>query len=267
MKGTVENGARAGVKSVEQGARVLRALTACSGPMTLKSIALAARMPPSKAHRYLVSLIAAGLVDQHRDSGLYRLGPAALSMGLAALAQLDLVEQSSLIMQKLCEELNETVLLSVWGNNGPTIIKMLEPVRPVTVNVRVGFSLPLLSSATGLVFSAFLPFEQIETALRAELRQHEKGGRPGMPTDLQAARALMDEVRRRGVSRVKGALLAGVNSMGAPVFEHRGKLAGVITVLGAADQIDITWNGPVATILKGTAAGLSRRLGYVSAGD
>jgi len=245
----------------------LSALAAAGGAVSLTTLAAAAQMPPSKAHRYLASLVAAGLVDQVRASGHYRLGPLALEIGLAAIARLDLVEQSSALMGSLCEELNETVLLSVWGNNGATIIKMLEPVRPVTVNVRVGFSLPLLSSATGLVFAAFLPFQQIEHTIRSELKLYEKGGRADTPTDMSSAMALICEVRRRGISRVKGALLAGVNSMAAPLFQHEGALGGVITVLGAADEIDITWNGRVASALRQKSIEISRRMGFPAAAN
>ncbi len=256
---------RSRVKSVEQGMLLLRVLARNHGPVSLKSAAAAASMHPSKAHRYLVSLIASGMAEQVAGTGRYRLGPVALEIGLAALAQLDLVEQAMPVMEKLRDRFNETLLLSIWGNNGATIVKMLEPPRPVTVNVRVGFSLPLLASATGLVFGAFLPRSQVRPVIAAELKLYEKGGRPDTPRNVKAADSLLADVRRRGLSRVKGALLAGINSFGAPIFDHTGELAGVLTVLGSADEIDITWNGPVAAALKATAAEISRRMGFDAA--
>lgn len=253
---------RSRVKSVEQGMVLLRALARNHGPVSLKSAAAAASMHPSKAHRYLASLIASGMAEQVAGTGRYRLGPLALEVGLAALAQLDLVEQAMPVMEKLRDRFNETLLLSIWGNNGATIIKMLEPPRPVTVNVRVGFSLPLLTSATGLVFGALLPRDQVKSIIAAEIKLYEKSGRPDTPCDMKNANRLLADVRKRGLSRVKGALLAGINSFGVPLFDHTGELRGVLTVLGSADEIDITWNGPVAAALKGAAGEISRRLGF-----
>ena len=46
--------------------------------MMLRDIAQQADMPPAKAHRYLVSLIRAGLVMQDPASSHYDLGPFAL---------------------------------------------------------------------------------------------------------------------------------------------------------------------------------------------
>lgn len=68
------------IQSIEIGGRLLNALALQSGPMSLKELAQAAEMTPSKAHPYLVSFGRLGLIEQERDSGQYRLGPAALQL-------------------------------------------------------------------------------------------------------------------------------------------------------------------------------------------
>lgn len=68
-----------GVQSLEVGMSLLKAMVAGQQAMMLKDIAAAADMPASKAHRYLVSLIRSGLVEQDPLSSRYTLGPFALS--------------------------------------------------------------------------------------------------------------------------------------------------------------------------------------------
>ena len=51
-----------GVQGVETGLRLAFALAHSPGPMALKELASAAKLPSSKAHRYLVSLCRAGIV-------------------------------------------------------------------------------------------------------------------------------------------------------------------------------------------------------------
>jgi DNA-binding IclR family transcriptional regulator len=264
MNTSTRDNDRGRVKSVEQGILLLKVLSGSPGAMSLKAIAASVEMPPSKAHRYLVSLMASGMVEQIPQSGHYRLGRESLNIGLAALAQLDLVQQAEVPMEQLCLSINETVLLSVWGNNGPTIIKMYEPARPVTVNVRVGFSLPLLSSASGHVFCANMPGRQIADRIRLELKLAASGNRPDIPKDREQLNTLIKQVKRRGLSRVKGALLAGINSLAAPVFDHEGAIVAALTILGAADEINISWNGPFAQELKRVSAEISQRLGYLA---
>ena len=80
-----------GVQSLEIGLSVAHVLVNSQGPMMLKDIAQQAGMSPAKAHRYLVSLIRAGLVEQDPASSRYDLGPFALNIGLVALDRLDRV--------------------------------------------------------------------------------------------------------------------------------------------------------------------------------
>ncbi|MBS0553285.1 MAG: helix-turn-helix domain-containing protein, partial [Proteobacteria bacterium] len=74
-----------GVQSLEVGMSILKAMATGRRSMMLKDIAAAAGMPPSKVHRYLVSLIRSGLVEQDRLTSRYDLGPFALNLGLVAL--------------------------------------------------------------------------------------------------------------------------------------------------------------------------------------
>jgi DNA-binding IclR family transcriptional regulator len=249
--------AQQGVRSVETGMTLLRALAARPrAPASLSDIAADAGMAPAKAHRYLVSLIRAGMVEQDRASGRYRLGGAALNVGLAALGALDVMRLAGEALERLCEAIDETVLLAVWGNKGPVVVRWEEASRPVTTNVRAGSVMPLLNSATGRVFSAFLPAAQTAAMIAAETAQA-----PALAKDYDA---VLEETRKRGLGRVKGDLLPGVAGLAAPVFDHQGDLVAVIAALGPQGQFDADWEGPAAKPLKDAADGLSRRLGYAS---
>ena len=74
-----------GISSIEVGARLLQALTLQPRPQMLRDLASAAQMPPAKAHRYLVSFMRMGLVEQHSETGLYDLGSFALQLGWSAI--------------------------------------------------------------------------------------------------------------------------------------------------------------------------------------
>ncbi|MCC7413715.1 MAG: IclR family transcriptional regulator [Gammaproteobacteria bacterium] len=252
------------VKSVEQGFLVLRALADTARAQTLKALAAAAGMSPAKAHRYLASLVRTGLAQQDATTGHYALGPEAVQMSLAALGQLDVVREAAAAMASLRDALDLTVLLSVWGNSGATIVRMLEAQWPVRANVRIGFTMPLLSSATGLAFAAWLPRSRVAPLLARELRSLAAGTRAGVPRNSARAQALLARVRRQGVSRVRGALVAGINSVAAPVFEHPHRLAGVLTLVGAAESIDIRLEGAAVRLLQAQAETMSRRLGRIA---
>src|SRR5262245_17358849 len=139
---------RQGIQSIEAGTKLLRTLAASHRAMMLKDLAKGAGMAPAKAHRYLVSFIRSGLIAQDQGTGRYDLGPFALELGLSSLARLDLVRLADPVIEQLCDDIGETVALTVWGNLGPTVIRMVEPSTTITVSLRPGAVLPLTSSAT-----------------------------------------------------------------------------------------------------------------------
>ena len=73
------------------------------------------------------------------------------------------------MLPAICLDVGEAVFLSVWGEHGPTIVRWEEISRAIAVNVRVGSTMPLLRSATGQVFGAFLPDEVTAPFVRPEL--------------------------------------------------------------------------------------------------
>ncbi|MFN3571702.1 MAG: IclR family transcriptional regulator, partial [Polaromonas sp.] len=147
---------RAGIQSVEVGFSLLQVLGTSPGPLMLRDLAAAAGMSAAKAHRYLVSFQRLQLVTQDPATTRYDLGPAALKLGLASLSRLDSVKLARQRMAPLMEQIGQTLALAVWGNQGPTIVHWEESPQAITVNLRLGDVMPLLSSATGLCFSAFM---------------------------------------------------------------------------------------------------------------
>jgi DNA-binding IclR family transcriptional regulator len=252
---------RAGIQSVEVGFGLLDVLSRSRGPLMLRDLAAAAGMSAAKAHRYLVSFQRLQLVVQ--DTGTrYDLGPAALKLGLASLSRLDAVKLARARVADLMEKIGHTLALAVWGNHGPTIVHWEESPQAVTVNLRLGDVMPLLSSATGRCFAAYLSKEAITPLLKDELARAQKQGRRDVPGTLAEARAMLDEVRKRGAARVMDTLLPGIVGFCAPVFDSDGHIALGMVALGPTGTFDPEWDGAVDEPLRAAATRLSRDLGW-----
>ncbi|HEY8047568.1 MAG TPA: IclR family transcriptional regulator [Ramlibacter sp.] len=253
---------RAGIQSVEVGFGLLAALSQAQGPLMLRDLAAAAGMSAAKAHRYLVSFQRLQLVVQDDATTRYDLGPAALKLGLASLSRLDAVKLARRRATLLLEEVGHTVALAVWGNQGPTIVHWEETPQAVTVNLRLGDVMPLLSSATGRCFAAFVSRDAIAPMLKEEIARAQRQGRGDVPGTMAEARALLDEVRQRGAARVVDTLLPGIVGFCAPVFDADAHIALGIVTLGPTGTFDASWGGAVDRPLRAAAKQLSRDLGY-----
>jgi DNA-binding IclR family transcriptional regulator len=73
------------------------------------------------------------------------------------------------------------------------------------------------------------------------------------------------EVRRHGLGRAEGAVVAGVSALSAPVFDHRGAMVLALTAIGPSAAFDARWTGHVAAVLREAASTVSARLGHRTA--
>ncbi len=253
---------RAGIQSVEVGFGLLQALGQAPGPLMLRDLARAAGMSAAKAHRYLVSFQRLQLVVQDATSTRYDLGPATLKLGLASLERLDAVKLARERVTGLMEQIGHTVALAVWGNHGPTIVHWEESPQAVTVSLRLGDVMPLLSSATGLCFAAYAPKEAIAPMLKEEMARAQRQGRTDVPTTMTEVRALLDEVRQRGSARVVDTLLPGIVGFCVPVLDSDGHMVLGMVTLGPAGIFDAAFGGTVEAPLRAAAVQLSSDLGW-----
>ena len=253
---------RQGIQSIEVGFRLLDILAATSRPMMLRDIAKGAGMPAAKAHRYMVSFMRIGLVEQDRASGRYDLGSYALQLGLSGLGRLDPVRLAGPILEELCEEIEETVALGVWGNRGATIVRIVDAGGPVTITLRAGTVLPLCSSSTGRAFAAFYRSPFMKTLLDEELHQQSEANKTSITNTKRQFERHLTETRQQGLARATGSLTPGINGFSAPVYDHSGTMIAVITSLGSAGDFNAEWDSPVAKAMLIASLKLSKRVGY-----
>ena len=242
-----------GIQSVEVGGQLLQVLARTGRRMALKDLARAADMTAAKAHPYLVSFGKLGLVEQDAVSGHYGLGPLAMQLGLISLQQVDPVRLAIAELPALAQRIGHTVSASVWGDGGPTVLRVEEGPAPVYVAMRHGSTASVRHTATGKVFAAFGPQERVAAALAAE----------GFAGALQAPAfaAELEAVRTHRLSAVADQLLPGISALAAPVFDGFGHLVLCLAAIGPSATLKTGLDGPAARHLREAARGLSQRLG------
>jgi DNA-binding IclR family transcriptional regulator len=258
---------------MEVGGQLLLALAQHGSPMPLKDLARDAGMVPAKAHPYLVSFNKLGLIVQVEVSGHYGLGPLAMQLGLISLQQFDPVRLASPMLADLAKQLGHTVALAVWGNRGPTIVRIEESPNLVHVTMRHGTVMSLRSTASGRLFAAYLPADTVLAAL-AEERAYElrhsvsssantSANTSAKPVTMDASFSkVLDTVRQNGMSDAVNLSVSGVSALAAPVFDESGKIVLSLTAIGPSAQFDVALNGSIASALKSLGKDLSQRLGY-----
>ncbi|HSW08734.1 IclR family transcriptional regulator [Aquabacterium sp.] len=243
-----------GIQSIEVGGRLLRALVHLGRPMPLKDLAREADMTPAKAHPYLASFGKIGLIEQDAVTGHYGLGPLALQVGLISLQQVDPIRLASAELPVLARAVGQTVGIAIWGNRGPTFVRLEEGPTAVHVNMRHGTVVSVRGTASGRLFAAFVSRDQVLAMLRAEAGQKTARLEPAFEAELE-------RIREQRFASVTDGTVPGITAVAAPVFDGFGTMVLALTAIGPSAMLDASRQGEAARLLIACGEALSRRLG------
>jgi len=214
------------------------------GPQTLRSLAMASRLPRPTVHRLLVALEGHRLVA--RDAtGAFRLGPRLTELAAVAGPELDLASLAGPVLDQLHRATGESVQLYARSGDHRLCIAARDAGTGLRDSVPVGALLPLAAGSGGKVLLAW-------------------SGADRDPDVAAVPEAELAVVRGRGWAASVAEREPGVASVSAPVFRD-GMLLGALCVSGPVSRLGQqpgrTLSGPVTA----AAAELSALLAEAAA--
>lgn len=242
-----ETAATPTIQTVERAAAVLASFTVTKPYLSLNELTASLGTSKATAHRYTKALRAAHLLRYDERAALYSLGPQVLTLAATARAGLPIVAAAEPYMESLLHEVDETVVLSVWDGETPTVVRSVDNTdHIIRISVRAGARLDLVDSAQGRVFCAFLPPEQV----------------PGLKGILRRSPELAEEfetIRKTGLS-LNSPDINGVRTIAAPIMEG-GSIVAAMAIVGTAVSVSADVDNPMAGALLRTTRELSQGLG------
>ena len=257
-----EEKTQGGVQSLEVGLTVLDALIAHRTPMMLKELAENLSMHPAKVHRYVVSLVRMSYAKQ-LDDGRYALGEQAWRLGLSCIQRTDTIQAAQPMIYDLHRKIDCGLQISKWTSQGPLIVQWIEPNQQVSVITRVGSIMPLLNSATGRAYAAFMAEDIVRPLMEREWQQKQALNQQVYPTNWEEFLALKQSIIEQGAATVSGDMLVGVNAICVPIFNAHGEIEFCIAALASDLHLPIDFKNERVKALKETAADLTR---YITQG-
>ena len=223
--------------SLKRGVAILKLLaTAGSKGCPLTEIAQRAEMPHPSAHRVLQQLIAERLVQHHRETRRYRLGPLAFELGIAGSTMHDIRDLCEPAMQRLALATEDTVYLVVRSGFEAVCMHRLEGSFPIrTLVLEVGSRRPLGVGAGGLAILAAIPPEE-----RAEIIERVA---PYLPAfGKLTAEALAEACVRSqetGTALIQDRVSLGVTAVGRHFLDSMGQAIGAVSVAALTQRMTL----------------------------
>lgn len=217
------------------------------------------KLHKSTVHRLMMVLEQHRLVGKNPDTGRYRLGLKLFEYGSKAIGALDLRKHSKPYLNRLLQEIDETVHFCILDDGQVFYIEKVEPQRSVRMACTVGSRAPAYCTAVGKAMLAELPDAEVNSIIR------RWGLKPITKYTITTATALKAElrsVRMRGYAIDNEEKEEGLRCVGAAVRGHSGKLMAAISVSGPAFRVTKERIPEIGQIVLRAASDLSEELGY-----
>lgn len=247
------------VQTVLKAIDVLECLAGADRPLSAPEVGRRCRMSRPTAYRFLVTLSNRGYVTGTED-GCYRLGTRVLSLGSSLLNSLDLLQLSNPDLHELSQATHETTHLALLDGSEILYINKVESSQSVRLHSTVGTRNLLYCTAMGKAVLAFLP------AAERNLLLDQISFTPRTANTIVDRATLMEHlnlVRERGfaIDDMEGE--EGVRCVGAPIFDHTGRVFAALSISGPAYRLPLSRLLELAPLVRKTAENVSGKLGYV----
>ncbi|HEY7961851.1 MAG TPA: IclR family transcriptional regulator [Solirubrobacteraceae bacterium] len=250
-------------QSLERGLAILACFTPERPVLGIADIADALGMSRSTTHRYVITLVALGYLEQGA-SRKYRLGLRVTDLGMSALNSTGLREHSRPYLEELRQRSSYTVNLAVL--DGPEIL-YVDRARSyrrgqtqIDLGLRLGSRLPAYCTSMGKLLLAHLPESEQREAI-SEMKLTRRA--PNSITNKKALRSELDHVREEGFAVNDQELAEGLHSISAPVRSETHEVVAAVNMAAHSSMISLEeMVDHLAPHLVSTADRISARLGY-----
>ena len=250
-------------QSLERGLAILACFTPDRPVLGIANIADELGMSRSTTHRYVITLVALGYLEQGA-SRKYRLGLKVTDLGMSALNATGLSEHAHPYLEELRQRTSYTTSVAVL--DGPEIV-YVDRVRSlrrgqgaVDLNLHPGSRLPAYCTAMGKLLLAYLP-ENEQGELITEMKLTKQG--PNTITSKKALVAELDEIQSEGFAVNDEELVPELHSIAAPVRNEAREVVAAVNLAAHTSMISLSeLVDALSPHLVSTADRISARLGY-----
>ena len=230
-------------------------VVADSGTIGLPALAQRLGLTLSTTHRLATALVERRLLSQAPREG-YSLGSKLLELGYLAGQQMDLPRLARPHLERLWEELEDTVHLGVLEGDRAHYLDKLTGRRRINISSRVGDRQPIRSTGLGKA----LVLDETEERWR-ELYRKEGPPTPEGPSEEQWIE-WMRGYAKRGVAFDLEENEDRIRCVAAPVRGPSGQIVAAISVSGAAQYMDDDRMATLTDDVRQCANAISVELGW-----
>lgn len=247
------------IQSLLRSLDLLEVLKESDHKITIAELSERLELPPSTIHRILQTFCEKKYVIRDELTHTYCLGPALISLGRAAAANVRIQDAAIPILKNLSYVTREDSYLIIQVGDKGLVLDKVDGPNHLKVVEKFGYELDLHCGAIRKVLLAYQTPEYLDYYTRQVLDRPEafpQTSRAGLLKELK-------EIRETGLSVSHGEYVHDAVGIGAPVFSIDGKVAASVGIIAPYSRIadDIHLEHMIEQV-KHSAAELSYYMGH-----
>lgn len=222
------------IAGLQKGLALMQLFSVETPRLTVPDAARRCEMTSSATRRFLLTLVHEGFAET--DGRHYWLTAKALRIGQAYVDS----AQLPLMLRPIVEQVARTTgeHISVGVRDGDDIVHIVRSrySHISSLSIRPGARMPLYCTASGRIWLANLPAEELDQYLqRTELRNLT----PYTQTDPEQFREELQRINRQGYCTVDGEYEVGMRVLGVPLRDRKGELKAAMALTTHASRMAI----------------------------
>lgn len=222
------------MKTVDKALSVLDQFSMSRTEIGLSELARLADLDKAATRRLLVAMTKHGFIEQSAETRKYRLGHGFLRLARIREATVPVSRAANEVAKWLVDQVNETVHVSIPGQQGMTTVGHQLPNRGHIINIIPAQVLYFHATASGLAYLAFAS-KETQTSLMSLKRDKITDE---TITERPALLKALEVFRKQGFAQTKNSFEADVASIAMPFFQDGSDPAGSIAL--ALPKADMT---------------------------
>ncbi len=251
------------VRSVDRAIDVLELLAGHPRGLNVTDVAAAVSGAKSAVFATLQTLVARDLVHVVGSGSerRYRLGLGLARLGQVALARVSFRDVVAGHLAALSEQTGLTSRAAIWGGDHAIVVEQVNGSTGVRFDLHLGQRETVHRSSVGKALLAALPQDEADRALETI---DFAPATPFSIRDIDALRADLETIRRRGYALDDEEDALGIICIGAAVYDHEDRPIGAISVTTVKAGLAPSDIDRLGRSVAAQAAAASAELGYRS---
>nr|WP_106780720.1 IclR family transcriptional regulator [Lysinibacillus timonensis] len=249
------------VQSIERAFIILERLSEHPSGMQITKLARETNLSKSTVHRLLSTLIELQYVNKDLETERYYISYRALYLTRNILSNSSLISVAKPILQRLVNEINETIHLCLEENGEVVYIDKIESNQTIRMYSSIGSRAPMYCTGVGKMLLSGKDENVLHDMISKVQFTKRTNNTILTPTDLLDE---IDRIRKCGYALDNIENEEGIRCIAAPIYDFSGKIIASFSISGPSSRVTLERiEEELAEKILETSRTISFQLGYV----